>query len=211
MDVGPRATADFLFKFPASLPPKSPHYGAVTSRFRVSNVYTYGDGKKWQLRTICYRGNHYIVPFVLNSGGVNPRHPIIGTPLLRKIGALPDGIDRAAFENKGRVTIPSPMGELRNFQDWDLSRMKHEDLDERFNLIGHGWARYAFELHRVAKLARKRVPRDLLIDDLVAEPPRDITPVDRAAVELELDVLISIVGDDRPMDVVAAEWAGARC
>ena len=52
---------------------------------------------------------------------------IIGTPLLRKIGALPDGIDRAAFENKGRVTIPSPMGALQTCQDWDGPRAKHPE------------------------------------------------------------------------------------
>ena len=63
--------------------------------------------------------------------------PIIGAPVLKKIGALRAGIGRAAWENHGRVQVPSPLGELT---DWDHVRGSSPTLDERYNLIGHGFA-----------------------------------------------------------------------
>jgi len=218
-----RTTANVLFFRDGLLPPPSVWYGAVSPRgFRLSRIFNFGDsssddGKKWQLRTVNYGCHSFIVPFVINSGGVHGYRPIVGTPLLRTIGALPPNVDRAAWENLSGgvplVTVPSPLGELRHFQDWDYERGSSVTIDVRYNLMGHGWALLTVCVELMANLiVDGTISRTAALTKLLDHCPVGIeayirNPSNLFRLERELDAVIKALQDTRTMDELAEEWA----
>jgi hypothetical protein len=208
-------TASILFLSPVFLPLKSRFYGAeCPSGFNISRIYDF-HGKKWQLRTVTFRGKSYIVPFVINSGGVNSRAPIVGTPLRRKIGALPPGVDRVAWGNRGRVTVPSPLGELVTISDWDRERrgIKSPTLDERYNLIGQGWAQFIFEVNAQAGHVNGGAvsfsqATERLIEDCDPEIVKYVSnPHNKKRIERELRAMMAARKDERNINQLAEAWA----
>ena len=221
-----RTTASILFLNPTALPPESSFYGAVSTRgFRLSTCWYFG-GKPWQLRTVIVANEHRIVPFVINSGGIESCAPIIGTPMLEKIGVLSKDAHRAGWSNQvgsgapdGRqsvhLTIPSPLGELTAVSDWDDTRAR--SVDVRYNLIGHGFAVFIRDFESFARLVLGgRLTFQAGVDDLMKNCPKEIKKYihanNRKRVERELTAMIESVHDedDRGMDKVAKAWAEDR-
>lgn len=213
-----RTSCDALFFNPQFLPPASAFYGAVCpSGFKVSKMFDF-DGKPWQLRTILFRDKHYIAPFVINSGGVASTAPILGTPLLKKIGAIVDDnsiTGRASWSNEGGlVKVPSPLGELSTVSDWDEGEAKISNIDERYNLIGLGWAAFQVSVEAAARRAKKGTgsPVETEIQELIEFCPDDIAPYirhpeNKIRVERELRAMIDAVKDERSIDKLAEAWA----
>ena len=222
-----RTTAGILFFGPHLLPPASEHYGAKTTGFKLSRILQYptdhDEGKLWQLRTVCFRGERFIAPFVLNTGGVEGPMPIVGTPLLRKIGAIPQGIDRIAWKNyettsvggQGAplVTVPSPLGRLGELQDWDMDRGTSLNIDERYNLIGHGFAFFIRDVQVWAgAVVDGIITFDAAVERLISKcdpglVPYIQNPVNRVRVQRELRATIDALQTDSSMAALAMDWA----
>ena len=215
---GTRTTAlDVPFLSPWLVPPPSPFYGAVSKQgFRTSRLVEL-NGKPWQLRTVMFNGEFYIASFCINSGGVKSKAPIVGAPLLQKIGALPADRDRAAWDNKlpnntYRVQVPSPLGELTAIMDWDHVRNSSQAIDERYNLIGHGFSGFIFQVHvRACDVRRGRTTFELAVDDLIADCPGDIVnyvgnPHNRMRVARELTAMINAQEEHGELHTIAESW-----
>ena len=208
--------------------PPSEHYGKPCRRFQVSTLRMF-NGKAWQLRTMQHRGQHFIVPFIINTGGVDSFRPIIDPQTLSQILGRP--VDPACFDQsraarQHRITIPSPLGELHSFSFWDPERadaIKRAaqaqgcvGLDLRYNLIGHGFAFFIRDVHAAAlKVHDGRLPFDKTLEWLIADCPpekglRDYiqNPANRWRVERELSACVgALKDDDVPLDELARRWA----
>ena len=222
-DFNGRTTADVLFLSPHFLPPKSLFYGAVSKHgFRLSRILDF-HGKPWQLRTVIVANEHRIVPFCVNSGGVSSHAPIVGTPMLEKIGVLGPRMDRVSWDNKVgsgapdgqlsvRMTIPSPLGELTSIADWDHKRGSLLEFDVRYNLIGHGFAFFIRDVEVAAHdVLCGEVTFIRAVDKLIERCPKDIqsyigNPSNRKRVERELTAVIAGIQDNRAIDALAEAW-----
>jgi hypothetical protein len=136
----------------------------------------------------------------------NPRHSTVAQDW------SPSRMDRPAWENHQRVSIPSPLGELTSISDWDIGRASSPTLDERYNLIGLGWAAFTCDVEFAAQLVRRgRVSFELAVTDLIEDCPAGIRDYiqhshNRKRVERELKAVIDGIQDDRPFDELAKSW-----
>jgi hypothetical protein len=130
---------------PLQLVPASEVWGRRVDRRRVSRIRSY-DGKMWQARTVEFRGEHFVAPFIINGGGISCTRPILSPFLLERVASVP----REKVENSGgcevpywataaggSFSVPSPLGKLKGFSNWPADRAAE---DCRGNLIGHGLA-----------------------------------------------------------------------
>jgi hypothetical protein len=126
---------DILFMNPVHKPSMSREYGQRAQGFFVSPIQSF-QGKMWQLRTVRLNCQHFVVPFIINGGGISATQPILGSPLVKRIGA-----DRS---NPNRtLCLETPIGNLHTFSEWDNERDADTLETEEgimFNLIGHGLA-----------------------------------------------------------------------
>ena len=211
-----------LFFQSAMCCPASQFYGVPCDKFRLSTMRRF-DEKIWQLRTLQFRNKHYVVPFIVNSGGVKNFCPIVSYQMLSKIGAIPAG--EKLFINdpdKGnRVTMPSPLGELGNFTHWDTP---HEDLipqdDVRYNLFGHDFANFTVMVDYSARLVAidKELDFKTAVDLLIKNCPKEKgvqnyiqNPANRHRVERELQAYIDALNEkDASFDELAKRWASMK-
>lgn len=128
--VEPVRVKDILFLNPTMQPRMSTSYGAKARGFFVSPIMSF-NGKMWQLRTVCLRGQHYVAPFIVNGGGVCARQPILSAAFVRVIGGEHSNCDRA-------LAVESPLGDLTAFSEWDDTRS--DEATVMHNLVGHGLA-----------------------------------------------------------------------
>ena len=215
-----RTTADFLFLNPSFLVEKGLCYGVPTDKFRVSQMRQEGvftqpgdDGKWWQLRTVSFDGIYFIAPFLINSGGIAGAMPIVATPLLRKIGAMPEnGAREIAPTTFDRFHVPSPLGNIGLVQDWDGDR-RNSNIDERYNLIGESWAIFIAQVEMRARYVKLKImTKETALNLLVAYCPAPLrcylkNSANKRYLEREFDAVSESLDDNRSLHLVASDWA----
>ena len=213
-----------LFLNPLMCAPESPFYGKTTKSFKLSLIKSC-DGKCWQLRTIHWQGQYFIVPFILNSGGVDSFAPIVHSRVIKAITGLDRSVlgDQSHKPEYDRMTSPSPLGEVRAFSDWDDARARvieeksPDPNDLRWNLIGHGFAGFCFEVKQAAgSVVDGDVSRERAVDKLIERctPEKNMrnyiqNPCNRHRVERELDAMVVAWRENRDEELneLAEIWA----
>jgi hypothetical protein len=116
----PLLSKEILFLNPQFKPSMSAEYGKRARGFFVSPIQSFG-GKMWQLRTVRLNGQHFVVPFIINGGGISATQPVLGMPLVKRIGG----------EHSKTLCVETPIGDLVTFTEWDAERntdiMNNED------------------------------------------------------------------------------------
>jgi len=167
--------------------------------------------------------------------GLTLSKPILCSHLLVKMGAVTsikeredrDGqLDGRVF-NKPRsyvftdedffgVKVPSPLGNL-GFQDLPYDRRGNPLTDERFNLIGHGFANVVEDLRVLAKRAINHGDVDVedITRDLIESCPDEKklqdyiqNPHNKKSVRREVEAYLDSLQDKAlPMEKLAEKWA----
>jgi len=167
-------------------------------------------------------GQHYIVPFLINSGAVDSFRPIVVPQMLSLILGRP--VDAAASVNQANsqdelVTLPTPLGDLRDFSAWgqeEGGQQVDAAIDLRCNVIGHGFANFIDDVRREAlKVRDGRLSFETALEYVISDCPtekrlRDYIqdPANRPFVQRELSACIEAMKDDDvPLDKLAERWA----
>ena len=157
--VEPIDFKEIMFLNPTFKPLMSPEYGLPAKGFFVSSIQS-SNGKLWQLRTITFRQTYFVVPFIINGGGICATQPILGSPMVKRIGA--------DHSNPCKdLIVDSPIGNLCTFSSWDNDRnedVKRADDGVLYNLIGHGLADL---LQKIDVLAGQVLDGEQSVDSIV--------------------------------------------
>ena len=112
---------DVLFLNHSLRPPLNELYLKETKAFYTSKIHFF-NGKHWQLRTLTANGKHYIVPIMVNTGGIAHNH-------LRRL--CPDALSAPLPEEHVAEHRPG-MAWRRRQQMW------HRGLEKKLiNTLGH--------------------------------------------------------------------------
>lgn len=172
---------------------------------------------------------HFVVPFIINTGGVESRAPLVHTRTLKAI--RPSFNRDLIFDSQhlipqaDRITMPSPLGELRNFTDWDSERTRlieekcPDPRDLRWNMIGHGFALFCYDVEiRAADVVDGDMSRQKALERLIQGCPEERSmrdyirnPDNRHRIERELDAMTVAYQEyqDKRLDELAEIWANS--
>ncbi|CAE7593524.1 PKD2, partial [Symbiodinium necroappetens] len=164
---------DVLFLNHSLRPPLNELYLKETKAFYASKIHFF-NGKHWQLRTLTANEKHYIVPILVNTGGIAYNRPIFADFV--QMHFLPN-YQRSMWHGhtKRHVQIPTPLGDGMSIdQVWPGGGGNRFGTEEElrkpssiaFNLVGHELAEVIVECNglvgNLESMTERGRPREYL-------------------------------------------------